>query len=151
MRGTKCLRLGSKGIGEWRHSPKQSWLRPRVFMCRCGLEGAHRDDVFSFQATETLNSELYSSFSCFSLRKAYFCIEKSSMMHFIEIYKIVKDRREMMQVTQETLAEISGVGLRTIKQFETGKGNPTLQTLQKLADVLGMEICLQVKNTLDSK
>ncbi|WP_339784879.1 MAG: helix-turn-helix domain-containing protein [Imperialibacter sp.] len=73
------------------------------------------------------------------------------MMHFIEIYKIVKDRREMMQVTQETLAEISGVGLRTIKQFETGKGNPTLQTLQKLADVLGMEICLQVKNTLDSK
>jgi transcriptional regulator with XRE-family HTH domain len=90
-------------------------------------------------------------FFCFSLGKAYFYIEKSSMMHFMEIHKIVKDRREMMQVTQETLAEISGVGLRTIKQFETGKGNPTLQTLQKLADVLGMEICLQVKNTLDSK
>ena len=26
-----------------------------------------------------------------------------------------------MHVTQETLAELSGVGLRTIKQFESGK------------------------------
>jgi len=51
-----------------------------------------------------------------------------------------------MQVTQETLAELSGVGLRTLKQFESGKGNPTLLTLQKLADVLGMEICLKIKN-----
>ena len=46
---------------------------------------------------------------------------------------------------QESLAEISGVGLRTLKQFESGKGNPTLTTLQKLADVLGMEVCLKVK------
>jgi transcriptional regulator with XRE-family HTH domain len=43
------------------------------------------------------------------------------------------------------LAELSGVGLRTLKQFESGKGNPTLQTLQKLANVLGMEISLQVR------
>jgi transcriptional regulator with XRE-family HTH domain len=51
----------------------------------------------------------------------------------------------MLRVTQETLAELSGVGLRTLKQFESGKGNPTLQTLQKLSDVLGMEVCLQIK------
>jgi DNA-binding XRE family transcriptional regulator len=51
-----------------------------------------------------------------------------------------------MQVTQETLAELSGVGLRTLKQFESGKGNPTLWTLQKLSDVLGMEVCLKLKN-----
>ena len=51
----------------------------------------------------------------------------------------------MLNVTQATLAELSGVGLRTLKQFESGKGNPTLLTLQKLADVLGMEICMQVK------
>ncbi len=66
-------------------------------------------------------------------------------MHFNEIIQTIKERREMMQVTQETLAELSGVGLRTLKQLESGKGNPTLQTLQKLADVLGMEVCLQVK------
>ena len=67
-------------------------------------------------------------------------------MHFKELIKIIKDRREVLQVTQETLAESSGVGLRTLKQFESGKGNPTLLTLGKLADSLGMEVYLKVKN-----
>jgi len=67
-------------------------------------------------------------------------------MHFTELIKTIKERREMLQVTQETLAKLSGVGLRTLKQFESGKGNPTLQTLQKLADVLGMEVVLKLKN-----
>ncbi len=66
-------------------------------------------------------------------------------MHFEKLIQTVKSRREMLNVTQETLAEVSGVGLRTLKQFESGKGDPTLQTLQKLADALGMDICLQVK------
>jgi transcriptional regulator with XRE-family HTH domain len=72
-------------------------------------------------------------------------------MHFKGLIQAFKERRVMMQVTQETLAELSGVGLRTLKQFERGKGNPTLQTLQKLADVLGMEICLQIKKTQSNK
>lgn len=66
-------------------------------------------------------------------------------MHFTEIIQTIKERREVLQVTQETLAELSGVGLRTLKQLESGKGNPTLLTLQKVADVLGMEVCLKVK------
>ena len=72
-------------------------------------------------------------------------------MHFKEIIQTVKERREMMKVTQETLADLSGVGLRTLKQFESGKGNPTLQTLQKLADALGMEVCLQVRKTSNNQ
>jgi len=66
-------------------------------------------------------------------------------MHLDYLIKTIKERREMLNVTQATLAELSGVGLRTLKQFESGKGNPTLLTLQKLADVLGMEIGMQVK------
>ena len=66
-------------------------------------------------------------------------------MHLMELIKIIKERREIMHVTQETLAELSGVGLRTIKQFESGKGNPTLLTIQRISDVLGLELCLQVK------
>ena len=57
----------------------------------------------------------------------------------------------MLQVTQETLAELSGVGLRTLKQFESGKGNPTLLTLQRIADVLGMEVSLKIKNLSSNK
>lgn len=66
-------------------------------------------------------------------------------MHSSSLIKTIKARREMLQVNQEMLAELSGVGLRTLKQFESGKGNPTLQTMSKLADALGLEVTLQVK------
>ena len=72
-------------------------------------------------------------------------------MHFKELVEIIKARREALQVTQETMAELSGVGLRTLKQFESGKGNPTLLTLQKMADVLGLEVCLKLKDVTRSK
>jgi len=72
-------------------------------------------------------------------------------MHFAELIKMIKERREALQVTQETLAELSGVGLRTLKQFESGKGNPTLLTIQKISDVLGMEVCLKIKNVKYTK
>jgi len=72
-------------------------------------------------------------------------------MHFKDLIEIIKARREALQVTQETLAELSGVGLRTLKQLESGKGNPTLLTLQKIADVLGLEVCLKLKNVTRSR
>ena len=69
-------------------------------------------------------------------------------MHFQDLIETIKERRENLQVNQEKLAKLSDVGLRTLKQFESGKGNPTLQTIQKLADVLGLEICLRVKKQM---
>lgn len=66
-------------------------------------------------------------------------------MHQATLIQTIKQRREILQVSQETLAELAGVGLRTLKQLESGNGNPTLLTLQKIADVLGMEVCLKVK------
>ena len=68
------------------------------------------------------------------------------MIHFQYLVDTIKERRRNLQVNQENLAKLSGVGLRTLKQFESGQGNPTLQTIQKLAEVLGLEICLRVKN-----
>jgi len=70
-------------------------------------------------------------------------------MHFKEIIQTIKSRRESLQVTQETLAQLSGVGLRTLKQFESGKGNPTLMTLQKLGDTLGLELNMTIKKRAD--
>ena len=66
-------------------------------------------------------------------------------MHYHLLIKQLKDRRESLQVTQDTLADISGVSLRALKQLESGKGNPTLDTLSKLADTLGLELSLQLK------
>lgn len=66
-------------------------------------------------------------------------------MHLKELVTTLKKRREVLGVTQEHLAELSGVGLRTLKALESGKGNPTFETLRKLAEVLGMELRLEVK------
>lgn len=70
-------------------------------------------------------------------------------MHFSKIIQEIKMRRKSLKVTQDTLAELSGVGLRTVKQFESGKDNPTLLTLQKLTDVLGLEVSLSIKKTTE--
>jgi len=67
------------------------------------------------------------------------------MSHLTAIIQQIKERREILKITQESLADLSGVGLRTIKQLEGGKGNPTYNTLQEIADVLGLELVLQVK------
>lgn len=39
-------------------------------------------------------------------------------MHFEKLVLALKERRNSLNVNQELLAELSGVGLRTIKQFE---------------------------------
>ena len=66
-------------------------------------------------------------------------------MHLSELIDALKKRRAIVGVTQEQLSEISGVGLRTLKALESGKSNPTYETLSKLAEVLGMELKLVVK------
>lgn len=68
-------------------------------------------------------------------------------MQYEHLIITIKNRREMLQVTQETLAELAGVSPRQLKQFESGKGNPTLQTLTKIGNALGMELNFQVKRT----
>jgi transcriptional regulator with XRE-family HTH domain len=69
-------------------------------------------------------------------------------MHFENLINTIKERRDNLKVNQENLAKLSGVGLRTLKQFESGKGNPTLRTIQKIVDVLGLEVCLKVKTEI---
>lgn len=69
-------------------------------------------------------------------------------MHESDLMKALKERREMLGITQEHLAELAGVGLRTLKALESSKGNPTFGTLNKLADVLGLELKLAVKKTI---
>ena len=66
-------------------------------------------------------------------------------MHSQYLIEMIKARRDNLNVTQEMLADLSGIGLRTLKQFESGKGNPTLETLHKLGNALGLELSFAVK------
>lgn len=70
-------------------------------------------------------------------------------MHLLDIYNQIKKRRSLLGITQQDLSDISGVGLRTIKEIETGKGNPSVHTLLKILDVLGMELEAQIKRTIE--
>ena len=58
----------------------------------------------------------------------------------MEFYAIIKERRGLLRLTQQDLADYSGLSLRIIKSIESGKGNPSIGTLRKIAEVLGLEI-----------
>ena len=66
----------------------------------------------------------------------------------MDIAADIKKRRTRLSISQQDLAEFAGVGIATVKDIERGKGNPSLQTLQKLLEVLGLEMTLRVRNTL---
>ena len=63
-----------------------------------------------------------------------------------EMIQAIKRRKEILGINQETLAELSEVGISTLKRFESGKGNITLRNLEKIAEVLGLEVHLRIKN-----
>ena len=62
-----------------------------------------------------------------------------------EIIKIIKERKDILGINQEYLAELSEIGIATLKRFESGKGNITLNNLRKIANVLGLDINLEIK------
>lgn len=64
-----------------------------------------------------------------------------------EIIKIIKERKDILRINQEYLAELSEVGVATLKRFESGKGNITLNNLHKITDILGLEIKLELKKS----
>jgi len=57
----------------------------------------------------------------------------------------IKNRRKELRITQPHLAELTEVSTNTIYKIERGQGNPSLNILCKLTEVLGMDIKLEVK------
>ncbi len=62
-----------------------------------------------------------------------------------ELGEIIKARRKELNITQPHLAELANVSVNTLYKLEKGQGNPSIEVLNKLADVMGMEISLKVK------
>ncbi|MFH1233165.1 MAG: helix-turn-helix transcriptional regulator [Patescibacteria group bacterium] len=62
------------------------------------------------------------------------------------IAKIVKRLREKMGISQEKLARLADVSNNTIINIEAGKqGNPTIETLKKIAKALKVSISDLIK------
>ena len=65
----------------------------------------------------------------------------------LSVGESIKNRRKELKITQPHLAELAGVSTNTLYKIETGQANPSLEVLNKIASVLGMEIKLEVKKT----
>ncbi len=59
--------------------------------------------------------------------------------------KRIKKIRESKNFTQEYLAELVGIEQATLSNIERGKSYPSVDTLQKIADSLGVEPYLLYK------
>ena len=59
-----------------------------------------------------------------------------------QIGNIIKERRKELGINQQELADLADVGINSLVAIERGKGNPSLKTLLRILDVLGLEIKL---------
>jgi transcriptional regulator with XRE-family HTH domain len=66
----------------------------------------------------------------------------------IPLSPIVRELREIRvawKMAVERVALQADLGVRTLKYLESGEHEPTLQTLERWADVLGYELVLRPK------
>ena len=59
--------------------------------------------------------------------------------------KLIRERRTVLGMTQQDLSDYTELSLRIIKSIESEKGNPSLKTLEKITEVLGLELIMRVK------
>ena len=74
----------------------------------------------------------------------YFCSKRA--IYCTMDFEIIRERRNLLGLTQQDLADYTGLSLRIIKSIESGKGNPSVGNLDRIAEILGLEISLTVKD-----
>ena len=73
-----------------------------------------------------------------------FCMP-SALYCTMKYGELIKERRAVLGLTQQDLSDYTELSLRIIKSVESEKGNPSLKTLEKIAEVLGLELVMRVK------
>jgi len=62
-----------------------------------------------------------------------------------QIGTIIKERRDYLNLTQKDVAEMAGITFKSISEIELGIRNPSINTLNKVLGVLGLELSVQIK------
>lgn len=66
----------------------------------------------------------------------------------MSLQQVMKARRKSLALSQQDLAEMAGLSLATIKDIERGKGNPSMSTVMRILEILGIEIQYRVRQTV---
>ena len=56
----------------------------------------------------------------------------------------IKNERIRNKKTMKDLSNASGISIKQICMIEKGRVTPTLETLKKIANPLGIEICIKI-------
>ncbi len=67
-------------------------------------------------------------------------------MNIKEIGTVIKERRQSLNVNQQTLSDLAGVGINTLVAIERGQGNPKIETLLAVLDTLGLQADIKLKD-----
>lgn len=61
----------------------------------------------------------------------------------LQIIDTLIEARKAKKITQKQLSEITGIAQGDISKLENGSGNPSIKTLQRLANGLGMMLKIE--------
>ena len=82
---------------------------------------------------------------CYNVNIKSLWIDEMSSMLKKNIGKIIKKRRELLKLEQVDVQEYTDIGATTISTLEQGKANITIDKLEAITDLLGLEIVIKVK------
>lgn len=66
-------------------------------------------------------------------------------MSVLNLGLAIKSRRKALKISQADLASLAKISNNTLYKIERGEANPTVDIIEKIADVLGFELKLEVK------
>lgn len=84
----------------------------------------------------------YQSFLDEQLKDPAFKKEYDALEPEFSIIQAIIDARKSAGLTQKELAQRTGIAQSDISKLETGNANPSLKTLQRLAEGMGMRMRL---------
>lgn len=71
--------------------------------------------------------------------------QNNTIMLISQLGNIIKKRRKLLGITQQDLADLAGVNINTVIRIEGNKINPSIEVVDSIAEILGMELKLEVK------
>ena len=76
----------------------------------------------------------------------YICKEYQYIVNMTSLGMQIKARRLALKIEQQELADLAVVSINTIVAIERGTGNPRIDTLLSVCDVLGLQLITKLKD-----